>query len=64
MDWNKIVAEIKETGMTQSEIADHCGVSAGTLSELCSGKVMEPKWSKGDALIKLHEERCNVKQVA
>jgi transcriptional regulator with XRE-family HTH domain len=64
MDWNKIVSEIKETGMTQSEIADHIEVSAGTLSELCSGKVVEPKWSKGDALLKLHEERCLSKRAA
>ena len=54
MDWNKIVAEIKETGLTQAQIADEIGVSVGTLSELCSGKVSEPKWSKGDALLALH----------
>lgn len=57
MDWNKIVAEIKETGLTQAQIADAIGVSAGTLSEICSGKVSEPKWSRGDALIALHAER-------
>lgn len=57
MDWNKIVAEIKETGLTQAQIADAIGVAAGTLSETCSGKVSEPKWSRGDALIALHAER-------
>lgn len=57
MDWNKIVAEIKETGLTQAQIADAIGVSAGTLSEICSGKVSEPKWSRGDALIAIHAER-------
>ena len=54
MDWNKIVSEIKESGMTQASIAEAIGVSVGTLSELCSGKVSEPKWSKGDALLSLH----------
>lgn len=57
MDWNKIVAEIKETGLTQAQIADAIGVAAGTLSEICSGKVSEPKWSRGDALIAIHAER-------
>jgi transcriptional regulator with XRE-family HTH domain len=57
MDWNKIVAEIKETGLTQAQIADAIGVSAGTLSEICSGKVSEPKWSRGDALLAIHAER-------
>lgn len=61
MDWNKIVAEIKETGLTQAQVADAVGVSVGTLSELCSGKVAEPKWSRGDALIALHAERCLAK---
>ena len=54
MDWNKIVTEIKAHGLTQAQIADEIGVSVGTLSELCSGKVAEPKWSKGDALLGLH----------
>ena len=57
MDWNKIVAEIKETGLTQAQIADAIGVSAGTLSEICSGKVSEPKWSRGDAILAIHAER-------
>jgi transcriptional regulator with XRE-family HTH domain len=57
VDWNKIVAEIKETGLTQAQIADAIGVSAGTLSEICSGKVSEPKWSRGDALLAIHAER-------
>lgn len=57
MDWNKIVTEIKESGLTQAEIAAAIGVATGTLSELCSGKVSEPKWSRGDALLELHASR-------
>ena len=54
MDWNKIVAEIKETGLTQAQIAEKIGVATGTLSEICSRKVSEPKWSRGDALLSMH----------
>lgn len=61
MDWHKIVTEIKESGLTQAEIADAIGVATGTLSELCSGKVSEPKWSRGDALISLHADRVSRK---
>lgn len=64
MDWNQIVCEIKEHGLTQAQIADAIGVSVGTLSELCSGKVSEPKWSKGDALISLHTEFCAKQKAA
>lgn len=61
MDWNKLVEDLKATGMTQKQIADHIGVATGTLSELLSGDVKELKWSKGDALITLHAERCSKK---
>ena len=59
MDWSKIVSEIKDCGMTQAQIAEFIGVSVGTLSELCNGKVVEPKWSKGDALLALHASAVN-----
>lgn len=58
MDWNKLVEDLKATGLTQEEIAELSGMATGTLSELLSGKVKEPRWSKGDALIALHLERC------
>lgn len=61
MDWKQLVLDIKGTGMTQEQIADSIGVSVGTLSELINGKVTEPKWSRGDALIALHRERCDLK---
>lgn len=58
MDWNKIIVEIKATGMTQEEIAYDIGVSVGALSELLNGKINEPRWSRGDALLSLHARRC------
>lgn len=64
MNWNEVVADIKATGMTQAEIAEAVGIAAGTLSELCNGKVIEPKWSKGQAILALHAERCGDKKAA
>lgn len=64
MDWNNLVTQIKDTGMTQAQIAKEVGVSEGTLSELCSGKVSEPKWSRGAALIALHADRCGSMKAA
>lgn len=58
MDWNRVIVEIKATGMTQEQIAEQIGVSAGTLSELLNGKINEPRWSRGDALLALHSRRC------
>ena len=58
MHCNLIISEIKASGMTQEQIAEAIDVSVGTVSELLNGKVIEPKWSRGDALIRLHQDRC------
>ncbi len=63
MDWKLLVDGIKSTGMTQEQIAESIGCSVGSLSELINGKVNEPKWSRGDALISLHRRR-NAKRKA
>lgn len=57
MDWKQVITDIKDSGLTQEQIAQCVGVSVGTLSELLHGKVMEPKWSKGSALLRLHAAR-------
>lgn len=64
MDWNLIISDIKASGMTQEQIAEVIGVSVGTMSELLNGKVTEPKWSRGDALLKLHQDRCASQRAA
>lgn len=56
MNWKQIIDEIKSTGMTQREIADEIGVSVGALSELKDGKICDPRWSRGDALLALHRK--------
>lgn len=61
MDWKQLVADIKAAGMTQEQIATEIGVSVGSLSELINGKIGEPKWSRGDALIVLHQKMCQQK---
>lgn len=61
MDWNKIISSIKASGMTQEQIAQDIGVASGTLSDLYNGNITEPKWSKGNELLRLYEERCLTK---
>lgn len=61
MDWSKIVSEIKATGMTQAQIADEIKIATGSLSELCSGKISDIRWSKGNELLALHAARCGIK---
>lgn len=62
MDWNKVISSIKASGMTQEQIAQNIGVASGTLSDLYNGNIAEPKWSKGNELLRLYEERCLAKE--
>lgn len=58
MNWPLIISEIKAAGLTLDQIAERIGGGKATLSELSTGKIVEPKWSRGDALLKLHDELC------
>lgn len=64
MHWPKLIAEIKSTGMAQSAIAREIGVADSTISELLSEKISEIRWSKGNALVALHAERCGSQSTA
>jgi transcriptional regulator with XRE-family HTH domain len=59
MDWQKIILELRETGLKQVDITEQTGISKATLSELRHGKTKEPSWSIGDKLLQLHKSRWN-----
>jgi len=58
MDWKKLIADLLASGMTQTEIAAHCGVGQGTVSDLYRGSTRQPTYDFGDALRRLHSQRC------
>lgn len=58
MDWRKLIAELVATGLTQSQIATRCGVGQGTVSDLYRGATRQPTYEFGDALLRLHAEKC------
>lgn len=55
MDWQKLLGELSEAGMTQQRIAARCGVAQSTISDLSRGKTLEPSFSLGVALQQLAE---------
>lgn len=57
MDWPSIIAELKQKHVTQSEIAEHCGVSQATVSDLARGAQNGPSYAWGVKLIELHRSR-------
>lgn len=58
MDWPSIIAELKLKHVTQSEIAEHCGVSQATVSDLARGTHKNgPSYAWGVKLIELHRAK-------
>lgn len=52
--WTSIIKDLLDSGLTQHKIAELVGVAQTTISEMANGRIKEPGWSKGQALIKLH----------
>ncbi|MDR1647874.1 MAG: hypothetical protein LBR88_07565 [Zoogloeaceae bacterium] len=58
MNFKNIVSEIVASDMTQREIAAAVDTTQAHVSCLLSGKRKQPNWRLGDALLRLHRERC------
>lgn len=58
MDWEKLIRELMAAGVKQAEIAERCGVSQGSVSDLCRIEGRVPNFDFGTKLIALHKERC------
>lgn len=58
MDWSRLVRELQEAGLTQQEIADHCGASQSTVSDWANKDAKRgPSWDSAQRLIALHKAR-------
>lgn len=55
--WRNLLADLKRFGMTQMQIADHCGCDQSTISALNNGRAGDPRYSLGEKLIALHASR-------
>jgi len=56
----RYLCEIKETGLTDSKIArlisekSYQDVNQSTITRIRNGKIIDPKWSTGEAIRALH----------
>ena len=55
MDFKKIIAELIAGGMTQTQIADSCGCSQSTISDIATGEITNPAYRIGAALVALQQ---------
>ena len=61
--WKTLLNEIKESGLSQAEIARHVGLSVGHLSDLITGKhTGSVRYEVGAAIVALHAQRCKPDQ--
>lgn len=51
--WQKIIAELKKAGWTQTAIGSECGVSQSAINQIKLGLTKEPAHSIGEKLIEL-----------
>lgn len=53
MQWKHYIAAIAAKGISQSQLAKQAGCGQATISDLASGKTLEPRHSLGMALIRV-----------
>lgn len=57
MDWSKVIEALEESGLTQQQIAEHCGCSQPYISQLGRGIRSGPGFEVGTALKSLYDSR-------
>lgn len=50
MDWQSIISELRERGMTQQQIAERCDCAQSTISDLARGVIKSPSYGIGVSL--------------
>lgn len=58
MDWKLIIADLKAAGWNETKIATEVGCGQASVSEIGSGKTMNPRYNLGRALVVLHARVC------
>lgn len=54
MNWESLIRELRDFGLTQQSIASSVGVTQPTISALAAGKATKPSFELGNKLVQLH----------
>lgn len=57
MNWQLLVNELMAAGVTQVELAQECGCSQSSISDIRKGFIKHPRFDIGAALVALHKAR-------
>ena len=58
IDWHSIAINLRRAGVSSKYIMRRTGISDKTLSQYRNCVVQEPRFSRGLALLKLHQRFC------
>lgn len=64
MDWKQLILEIQATGLSQAQVGELIGKSQAWVSAISKGIYSDVRWTDGQALIHLHDERCGTQKAA
>lgn len=64
MNWKNLIAELLASGLTQVQIAEKAGCKQASISDLYTGKTIQPSYAIGSALVALHKKATRRKQSA
>lgn len=56
--WSQRVTDIEATGWSLTKIARHIGLNPPAVSDIKTGRTIEPKGMPAVELYKLHRKRC------
>lgn len=56
MNWTSLLKDLADAGLSQTRIAELCGSSQTTISDLSRGQVKDPSYRLGAALTALHQQ--------
>lgn len=64
MNWKQLITDLKTAGLGQEQIAQACGCSQATVSELLHSPTKQPSHPLGEALRALHRKHLRKIRVA
>lgn len=56
--WPQIIADLRASGLTQSEIARLTDAPQNNISRLARGETLDPAYTQGKRIVDLHAARC------
>lgn len=56
INWQALLAALRDRGWQQKAICDRVGLAQGTLSDLSKARHGEPRYASGAALVSLYRE--------